>query len=221
MNTKRKYKINDEFFNSFSKENAYILGYILTDGNISKRNGEVKIGSVDKEILEKIAQKLENTYPIKGYLPKNRTKIQYTLYLSSRKIYNKLIQLGLKPNKSKIVRMLKIPKKYFFHFLRGVIDGDGSVYTQQDKYKNKTYTFLRVSIVSASIPFLKSLQKEINELSGLRLKNLTKNRTAFLVKYSTKESLKLLKLVYKDSINLRLERKYNKYMEYLGLSLDK
>lgn len=214
---KRKYKINDKFFNKFSKESAYILGYILTDGNISKRIGQVKIASNDKKILELIAKKLKNSYPINSFLRKDRTKIQYVLYLSSKEIYNTLIKIGLTPNKSKTVKMPYIPKKFFFHFLRGVIDGDGSIYIQQDKYKNKTYTFLRVSIISASIKFLSKLQNDISKLSGLKTKNLRKNKTAFDIKYSTKESLELLKLVYKDSKDLRLERKFNKYKNFLTL----
>lgn len=43
--------------------------------------------------------------------------------------YKFLLRIGLIPNKSKRLSDLKIPNLYFFDFLRGHLDGDGSFYS--------------------------------------------------------------------------------------------
>lgn len=210
MNIK-KYTINEKFFDRWSSKMAYILGWIYSDGNIAKNRPRLKIACCDEGILFSIREMLGSNHPIYSYLPKNRTRTQYTLVIDSHKIYNKLLNIGLVPAKSKIIHMPKIPNKYFAQFVRGIIDGDGSVFLERQYYKNKKYIFLRLTIISASEAFLNVLQNRIHKLFKVRQKNLSKNRTAFQIKYSTKEALPILKKIYQNSNQQRLERKYQVY----------
>ena len=66
-----------------------------------------------------------------------------------------------------------VPAEEFHHFLRGCIDGDGSIVSYIDRYntaKNPAYVYRRlyVSLVSASAPFVDWVRTRIWELRGLR-----------------------------------------------------
>lgn len=207
----RKYKLDESFFDKWTNESAYVLGWIYTDGNLSKSRPRMKICCCDKDIIVTISKLIGSTHPIYEHTPKNRTRPQFTLVVDSQKIYDRLIEIGLTPSKSKTTTVPNVPQKYFSHFLRGVIDGDGSVYLEPQKYRDRDYSFLRLTVVSGSIEFLHVLQEKIGNSYGVKEKIMSKNKTAFQLKYSTNEALKVLSHVYKDSSFGRLERKYEKY----------
>jgi len=104
----------------------YLVGLITTDGNLSKDGRHVDITLKDREMLLKItkAAGLNNKVGIKmGGLG----NVGYRIQISNVNFYNFLISVGLFPNKSLSLGKLAVPDKYFPHFLRGVIDGDGCI----------------------------------------------------------------------------------------------
>lgn len=212
---KRKYKINKEFFKKWSPEMAYVLGWVYSDGNLASNRKRIKISSCDLDILLRIRELFESNYPIFSSLPNDRTKIQHVLLIDCEQIYDQLLLIGLTPRKSKTITLPTIPDKYFPHFLRGLIDGDGSIFVENRSFKGNKRTFLRCVIISASRKFLDDLQFKIHILLKVKTKNTTKDRTAFVVKYSIKESLIILSSVYQDSENNRLERKFKIYKDFL------
>ena len=68
-----RYKINENFFNPDfqSKEMAYILGLISSDGCISSSDNQIyiELQRGDRELLEKINKILENEREVKDYTP--------------------------------------------------------------------------------------------------------------------------------------------------------
>lgn len=204
----RKYKLNENFFDKWSNDVAYVLGWVYTDGNIAKGRPRLKIASCDREVLVLIRKMMGSGNTIFSRLPKNRTRTQFTLIIDSKKIYNRLLQIGLVPRKSKIITMPKVPKRFLTSFVRGVIEGNGSIYLQKQSYKNKKYNFLRLSIVSGSKVFLDVLQLQIHRHFSVQTKVISKNKTAFQIKYSIKEADKILTEIYKNSKERRLNRKY-------------
>lgn len=208
MNYNRKYKVNKNFFRKWSKNMAYVLGWIYSDGNLSQNGTNFKITSIDKDILILINSLMKSDYPIKNYKTKEG-KDYYVLYFCYKYMYNDLLKLGLFPNKSKTISLPEVPDNYFFHFLRGIIEGDGSIYVENLKYKNKQYNILRTSIISGSYKFLNQLQLKISKLIQLKPKNIYKNHTAYNIRYSQKESKILLKKLYENAKNNFLQRKYN------------
>jgi len=105
------WKINKNFFKSWSPEMAYVLGFIYADGTLYEgrnRNPDVKTSSSgsgvsisqnDPEILEKI--KLLMSCDKKLYKAKNTPKgYQYLLNLNDEEMFADLVKLGLTPAKS-------------------------------------------------------------------------------------------------------------------------
>jgi len=69
------------------------------------------------------------------------------------------------PNKTRIIGEVKIPKKYFFDFLRGHLDGDGSTYSYFDPRWKTSFLFY-LSFVSASEKHTLWLRETIQSFFG-------------------------------------------------------
>ena len=63
------------------------------------------------------------------------------------------LRIGVTANKSLDMKFPDIPDKYFRHFVRGIFEGDGSVYLD-----NQT---VRVKLLSGSLEFVKTLQERM------------------------------------------------------------
>lgn len=191
----------------WSNDLAYAIGLIATDGNLSKDKRHIQFTTTDLQLAEYF-KKCLNT--------KNKTIISppsgfgkkpaYRISFSNVKLYRQLEKIGLKANKTYSLGKLKIPKKYLADFLRGHIDGDGSVFTYVDNYmtyKGKRYTYNRLYTVfnSASVDHLKWIQtniKEILNIKGALNSYLRKDRKFPLwkLRFAKNESLKLLAWLY-------------------------
>ena len=191
---KKKHKIytfdEDYFENINSREKAYFLGLLYTDGTITfPINGSqckislVLSGQDGKELLEKFKQKINFTGPITKYLPKskkdiNTNQISYKISLFSNKMGEDLINLGVLPNKTYICKYPKqsILNNFEKDFVRGLIDGDGCIsisYPKNIKFREKFFlTFTGTKEMCNGI--LKFFSKENIKLSQ-RYKYQTEN----------------------------------------------
>lgn len=186
---------------------AYVVGLITTDGNLSPDRRHLDITSKDVQLLEtaKNCLQIKNriTPKIGGYTIK---KTYYHIQFGNVIFYNWLVKIGLMPNKSKRIKSLKIPNKYFFAFLRGHLDGDGNILKYQDKvFPNSQRLYLR--FYSASIIHLNWLRKRIKILLNVkgRVQKVTKE---YVLIYSKRESLKMLPFIYPNKNVPCLHRKY-------------
>ncbi len=138
----------------------YIVGFIATDGNLSPDGRHINITSKDTEhlILLKRALGITNKLSSKLGISKTRSSV---LQFGDVKFYRFLEQIGLTKKKSLTLKPLKIPKKYFHDFLRGVIDGDGNI--QEWVHKSNGNTQWVIKIVSASPFFLPWIKDRIEE----------------------------------------------------------
>jgi len=213
-----KYDINEQFFERWFPEMAYVLGWIYSDGTLRGNRYQFKIATNDQEVLENIKEMMGSNHRIAKRKDPRRKKITFELVIDSKRIYGSLVRLGVTPNKNKDMRLPKIPRKYLPYFLRGYFEGDGTVYIDTPGvYKGKAYKRVYCRFCSASRQFLADLQKTFTQQLGLRPKKLRKNHSAFDIGYSTKEALVLLRYLYKDKLNMRLERKYKRLIKYESL----
>src|SRR3989344_1423286 len=108
----------------------YTVGLIATDGNLSKDNRHVNITSNNREHLEGIKQILHLQLKLTKKARSNeKTKKYLMLQIGDVKFYQYLLEIGLTQKKSLTLGKINVPKLYFKDFLRGVIDGDGSIST--------------------------------------------------------------------------------------------
>lgn len=157
--THRWFSINDKTFDAPNRENAYLLGWIISDGCLFGNKIIFTIQKRDRHILEYINNICNSTYPIKthkkstSYCPNINEYV--TLELCSKTISNKLKSIGIIERKTGKEIFPTEYLEYKFDVLRGLIDGDGHIeYIQSKKYKYFRYG---IHLSSASSKFLNNI----------------------------------------------------------------
>ena len=217
-----KYSINTNFFKQWSDNMAYVFGYLYADGCIMESRYRIKFSSNDQDLLINIRNILQSDYPILPYLRKDRRFPNFYIGVDSKKMYLDLQNLGLTPQKSKSMKLPYIPQEYIPHFLRGYLDGDGSIY--YDKPTPLSNIRLNTSFWCGSYAFLDELGRSISEFLEIKHQRVISwsKRNAYYIRYSTKDSLKFLEYIYQNSVpETRLERKFRKYKNYIENNCEK
>jgi len=185
---------------------AYVVGLITTDGNLSKDNRHITMTSSDIEQIKTFKKCLNLSNKIGNTSPSRWSKKPcYRIQFGNIQFYQWLLKIGLSPAKSHIIGVIEIPDKYFRDFLRGHLDGDGSVYTYIDTYntfKNPKYIYNRLyvkfnSISKIHIEWLKQKIEKISQIKGNLLKP-SNNQVVWTLRFPKKKSIKLLSWIYYD-----------------------
>lgn len=229
-----RYKFRVDFFKKWSDEMAYVLGFLYADGDMidadsSSRSQYIKFSNKDREIIEKIRSVLRAEHPIHSRPPhmvlhKNgfyRSSELFFLRIGSRRMFADLIELGLSPNKSKIMRFPAVPSKYLNHFIRGYFDGDGTIYIESRRNAGKKMSIkrARTSFSSGSESFLKTLSNILAEAINVRRAKIYKGTRDFQIVYSIRESVKIFKFMYKNSRSLLLKRKFDNFKRFFNIRI--
>lgn len=215
----RKYKVNDNFFKTWSHDMAYVLGFWWADGYMRKRirKNSFVYGfalcqqTKDKYILKNILNAMGSNNPI--YTPKSRPSSSH-FEINSKIIFDDLIALGGVPNKSKFIRMPSVPHEFIGDFIRGLFDGDGSISINK-KYKTTKQAY----ICSGNIDFINDLKTILDNLgiNGIVDDNANPNNICYLLRFNVEQIKKLGILMYKDlSTKLKLVRKFKKFLNEEG-----
>ncbi|KKW45473.1 MAG: Intein-containing protein [Candidatus Kaiserbacteria bacterium GW2011_GWA2_58_9] len=152
----------------WTPELAYAIGLLATDGCLATKVHLVDLTSKDREQLKNfctcIGLDLKISRKSSGRVgsEKNYLRVQFKNVI----FYNFLISIGLTPAKSKTLGALSIPPQFFWDFLRGVYDGDGSSYAYWDPRWRSSYMFY-TSFASASRRFVDWIRDEINQRTGV------------------------------------------------------
>lgn len=204
---KSKYTLNQDYFQNIdNQEKAYFLGFMFADGCVSKRNNHclITLQKQDKYILEKFRELLETDRP----LMKLRTRNSWRLNFSSPKIKNDLIKQGCMPCKTfKLEFPDWLREDLERHFIRGFMDGDGSV---SISIIRKEYGRLIVRITGRE-KFLKSILG-LSKIEGIVRK--IKAQRVYRLTYNCSSAISFLNWLYNDA-TIYLERKYQKFLDYL------
>jgi hypothetical protein len=201
-----------------TNNDAYLLGLIWADGNLSRNNIEISLQESDKQLLtdisnyvygfEKLNYRSSKTFTKNGktYVAKG----QYRFLISSKEVCTKLKTIGLFENKSLVCRYPKITSNFDSHFIRGVFDGDGCIFVSE-KYKGTN----RVSIVSNN-NFCQDLKTVIESYLNINVKIYNKTTVVKALTISGNKQIKLFMNWIYNNHDLKLNRKYEKFKkEYL------
>ena len=211
-----------EFFETWTPVMAYVLGYITADGCIQNRSDrnrpnsyQVRITSKDKEVIEKIRNQIGNM-PIKNARPEPTRADRFYLTIYDSKFALSLIGLGLIPNKSKKLKPLNIPDNYFWHFLRGFTDGDGSIITVSDERTGNHSEWPMISWVGGARDFMFWLRDMISNKLFLKASKIYTLKRAtpggaisenYNFSYTGLPALAVIRMIYKES-TIHMDRKY-------------
>lgn len=200
---------------------AYVTGLIFADGALldvrkSSRTCYIQITNNDKSLLKQVRRVMSSNHLITSRKPRAAVfrgktyicKETFGLRIGNKIMFQDLTEKGLTPRKSLNMKFPIIPKRFFSFFLRGYFDGDGSlsVYVPKGRKVHR----IRLIFVSGSCDFLDGLMGYLKVILKISLKNLYEQRRIFYLRYSKKDSLKILSFMYKNLEGAPyLERKYN------------
>lgn len=199
---------------NWSSNLAYAVGLLTADGNLSKDGRHIEFCSKDKELVSNFKRSLRLTNKICfKRRSKDSDKKYFRIQFGNVKFYRFLSEIGLFPRKSLILESLLIPREFFAHFLRGLFEGDGSIYAF--RHPESQYPQLRVRIISGSKEFLIWLRDSIRKF--LRVNGIIRSvpRANELCFYMG-DSIKIVNYIYKERDGLCLRRKYDRAIPYLN-----
>lgn len=193
---------------------AYAIGLLATDGCLAKDNLLIDLTSKDREQLENFSKCLGVSFNIGNKLNSNGNK-HSRIQFKNRIFYDFLLSIGLTPKKSLTMGKLAIPEKYFFDFLRGCFDGDGSFYSYWDKRWKSSHMFY-LEFISASQKHIDWLQKEIQERTNAK-GHIAKdgNGSTLQLKYAKREAIVIINKMYYNPKVVCLSRKKLKIQKAL------
>lgn len=213
------YTFNEHWLDELDcPEKFYFLGFFAADGcNLKKyNNAKIKLQSRDLELLEKFKVLLESNRPIYDVYQKanssRKENFQRELVFTSKYFCEKLEKLGLPERKTYCLHFPDyIPEEYLRDYIRGVFDGDGCVSVT---YINKARGMTEI----AGHPvFLQELKAVIEKTLPINIVYYQNKENCAHLKINRQEDIKIfLDWIYKNS-SLYLERKYQKYQEFLSL----
>jgi len=210
MRALRKVKVE------WSPQFAYAIGVITTDGNLSPDGRHINVTSKDEEMILTIKKclGLQNKIGRKGR-GGSMVKKYFVLQFGDVHFYRFLLEIGLKPAKSKTLEALDVPRSFFRDFLRGCIDGDGSIGIF--RHPESQHPQLRIRLYSASPAFLSWVKGEVSTVFGISSGWIEyKEKGMAVLAYAKADSLKLMKLLYYNGVKFYLGRKYNIAKRFLG-----
>lgn len=204
----RKYKVNEEFFEEWSNDMAYVVGVIASDGCLFKdkeNRKSIRIGITLKDIewLKFIRNLMESNHPI---YERQKDNIAL-LCIGSKKLFDDMVRRGIKPKKSLDLIFPEIPDEYISHFVRGYVDGDGYFGKLRD---GKGNTYLRCSICGTK-EFLSNLKQTFSKIYGKEVGSIRFAKRIHKLTYGGRNSINAFcNWIYTNSNSQnRLNRKYN------------
>jgi hypothetical protein len=194
--TFEKHSVYESYFDNWSASMAYLLGYISADGCVRPDKYELSIKSIDYELLNFVRKELGASWQIKDY------GHIYSLGIYSGKIVRKLISLGINQRKSYNFSFPFIDYCYFWHFLRGYVDGDGHI---EPFGSGKTRGRL---CITGTKEFLQDLIVLLYErIDCFNLQKLRPAGTSFTLRVSGRGMVEILRKLYaNDEFALRRKK---------------
>jgi hypothetical protein len=200
-----------DFFETLTAESAYMLGIFIADGCLmtrKHRHGVLSFGlNLDDEYMVKNFQKLLGS-PHKIRYYNNMASITIT----NQRVYNSITALGI-PGKRKTYNLDECKPlfdklsetTYERDFIRGFLDGDGSIHYSPKKAHS-------VSFTAYSKKFLESIDKCI--IRNVKVTNgyFISVGNSWRISYGGRNKVtKILKWIYESTSGLCLLRKKEKW----------
>lgn len=208
-NNKRPF-VNRYIFEKIdTEEKAYWLGFLYADGSVGSTDNRIELGlaEIDKNHIEKFKNFIGLDNKI-SY----REKSKSYRYAFKDKIFKEiLIKQGCVPKKSLILKFPteeQVPNNLIRHFIRGYFDGDGCFCHTKECFEASfigTEDFIKTCLTKLPNNLNISLSiKDVHRRDGAK-------KYGF---YSYNDVLNFLSFMY-DDCHIYLERKYQKYIDFL------
>lgn len=201
---------------SHSPELAEAFGILLGDGGINPAQVTITLNAIDdKKYALFVKDLFEDLFKIKVSFNKRRSRGDIiTLTMSGVNMVEFLVEQGLKVG-NKVRQQVAIPswimrnQLYTRACVRGLMDTDGSVFTERHCYKDKVYSYKVLTLTNYSRPLIKQCRKI---LQNLKIKSIINNEKRFSVRIKTRIKK------YLDLIGTNNPKHYRKFLDSGGVA---
>lgn len=216
---KARLTANHDYFRTWSPSVAYDLGYIYTDGNVQP-NGKIQLQCCSRDediiagILDRVGSRNKLTRRKRTERNGTITERSYTAIFSVRMTRCLIETHGILPAKSKLnIPFPSVPDEYLPHFLRGALDGDGTVSNSLRKNRETMYVGWL-----GQHRFIRELTARLHKAMTLtEVKVHEKRHNLLYVKWAAlKDLVTLHQFLYPPGDYPFLARKRETFEKYLG-----
>lgn len=206
------YNVNWRFFDNETPDMAYVLGFITADGCVEPNLNRISISQNknDVQILYDIRSAMKCDNPICYKNNRNETG----LYIHNKHIVDILCDIGIGYKKTYRTIFPSLDGDNESHFIRGVFDGDGSIYS--DKYHAGRIQFLGSRKLLSQIR-IRMIEIGCNSKPEPRKRQVNTHILSYGRSY---DIFAVYKYFYFNS-GLRLNRKFNTYTNIIKAMLNK
>lgn len=219
-----KNSCNESYFEEIdTSDKAYWLGFIYADGYVTKKSKHsnrvfgVSLGIKDIDHLYKLKKCLDSTHEIKIYKTVSGYKedLEYARFkISSPKLTDDLIKHGVLEDKTNILKPPNIKDVFVKDFIRGYLDGDGSIWKQTSK--GCTVPQYSISFCGTDDILTYIMDYLIENKLIKRKYKLNKRKPNQIVSNfkfgGNHQALRFLSFLYENS-KMYLDRKYDIYLQ--------
>ena len=221
LTKKYKHKLNLlKLFDETDPHTCYLAGLLATDGYFPRKHDMVTIelvGEDEYQLLVSLRQYYESSQPVKQYFHQERTFHTDGVHTNYWQISADGLQQFFR-NRFGIVTEnktfnLNTPTNFYSEacakaYIRGCLDGDGYI----------SDTLPLVTLCTASEQFVLGVANIVKDYTGINFRYTTtprsNNRQFPIVEWKTKRAKDLLDWVYSLDDCFKLERKYQRYLNY-------
>lgn len=145
---------------------AYACGLMASDGCVISDGRHLNLTSKDIDQLETFKKCLGINVKISWKPSTFAGALRPQVQFSDATLHRWFVSIGITPHKSKTIRAILIPDKFFFDYLRGEFDGDGHSNAYWDT-RWRSSVSLYIGFSSASEKHLQWLKTTIQNLIGI------------------------------------------------------
>lgn len=212
--TLKNHNIKSDYFSNINtEEKAYFIGLLLTDGSIRQDNIRLSLKREDEYMVKKFKDALNSDVQIQ--LDNREGKEASGVEINCKQAVEDLKKYNIVPNKTYLINNINIeliPENLRRHYIRGLIDGDGTIYLEN----YKTGVQPAIGFCAYSEDCVKSLQCFIDkEVFNTEMHNNIKKDNAYNCRWKgTNKCSQIFHYLYDDA-TIYLTRKYDIAKAYL------
>lgn len=196
------------FFAYWTADMAYVLGYWFADGNMytqaSAGSYVVSISSKDESHLSKLRSVIGV-----GRVSQMTGSDVFKLVICRKEVYDDLLRLGGTERKSLTLTWKEPPAEYLAHFVRGYVDGDGSLGWNESRLS--TQPMIEIAGTSA---FLRGLAEAVFTHTGIPAPRIHVAQRVHVVRWYGVAAKCLAIWLYDRHPGLMLDRKAQRASEF-------
>lgn len=207
-----KYHCNYHYFDQIDTPNkAYILGFLYADGcnymndKTATYHWQIELQRQDADILRDMMRELEydgKLREVTHHYTDRQDVDSVMFYVCNHHMCDALCRVGVHPHKTYTTTWPEwMPEKLVPHFIRGLLDGDGSI------------SLYNAATIDGTPGLIAPMRQVIEETLGIKTTMRRCGNPGGTVEFGVygNNTLCFLDWIYKDA-DLKLKRKYDRYV---------